>query len=193
MTILVIGLVLFLGVHSIRIFGESWRRGVIAGKGEGAYKGLYSVVSGVGLALLIWGYGLSRASPIEIWNPPTWTRHVAGLLMLVSFGLLLAAYVPGSRLKARLHHPMVLSVKVWAFAHLLANGRLGDIVLFGAFLAWAVLNFRAARARDRTDQVRYKPGAWSRDALIWVLALALWWFFARVAHGWLFGVNPFPI
>lgn len=193
MTLLLIGLIVFLGVHSIRIVADDWRTNRLSSKGEAGYKGLYSIASGLGLALIIWGYGLSRASPIDLWSPPLWTSHLAGLLMLLSLGLLLAAYVPGSKLKAWAHHPMVLSVKVWAFAHLIANGRLADVLLFGGFLVWAVFNFRAARQRDRAANIRYPAGSWSRDAVIWVLALLLWWLFVRYLHGWLMGVNPFAV
>ena len=135
MTYLVLGLVLFLGVHSTRIFADDWRTRQIARLGEGAWKGLYSVASLAGFALLVWGYGQTRIDPVVVWDPPTWTRHLAALLMIPAFVLVVAAYVPGNRIKAAVGHPMVAGVKVWAIAHLLSNGRLGDIVLFGVFLA----------------------------------------------------------
>ena len=193
MTLLLIGLIVFLGVHSIRIVADDWRTNRLSSKGEASYKGLYSIVSGLGLALIIWGYGLARASPVELWSPPVWARHLAGVLMVLSLALLLAAYVPGSKLKAWAHHPMVLGVKVWAFAHLIANGRLADVLLFGGFFVWAVLNFRAARQRDRAADVRYPAGSWSRDAVIWLATLVLWWLFVRYLHAWLIGVNPFAL
>lgn len=191
MLVFLIGLILFLGVHSVRIVADDWRSARIAQWGEGAWKGLYSVVSLVGLVLLVWGYGQTRAAPIDLWQPPVFTRHLASLLMLVSFILMAAVYVPGTRIRARLGHPMVLSVKTWALAHLLANGRLADVLLFGSFLAWAVLDFRAARARDRRDAVVRPAGPVSRDALAVVIGVAGWLVFALMLHAWLIGVQPF--
>ena len=121
MLYLLLGLVVFLGVHSVRIFAEDWRNQTRARLGEAAWKGLYSLVSLAGLALLIWGFGQARQQPVQLWNPPTGMRHLASVLMLASFVLLAASYVPGNRIKARLHHPMVLGVKFWALAHLLAS------------------------------------------------------------------------
>ena len=191
MTALILGLLLFLGVHSVRIFADGWRSRTIARLGEGPWKGLYTLLSLAGLALIVWGFGQARATPIVLWASPVWARHLAALLMLVSLVLLAAAYVPGNQIKARLHHPMVLGVKVWAGAHLLANNTLAELLLFGGFLAWAVLNFRAARQRDRATGVVYaagKPGptlgAVAAGLLAWAV-LAFW------AHGWLIGVQPF--
>ena len=149
---------LFLGVHSVRIVANDWRTQVIAQRGEGAWKGLYSVLSIVGLVLVVWGYGLARQQPVVLWVPPVATRHIAALLTLVAFILLTAPYVPRNGIKARLHHPMVLGVKVWAFAHLLANGNLADVVLFGSFLLWAALSFRAcARSTRGTTHATPRP------------------------------------
>jgi len=130
MTLLILGLIVFLGLHSVRIFAEDWRSARIAQWGEMRWKGLHSLGSIIGFALIIWGYGLTRATPIDLWQPPIFTRHLAALLTLPAFMLLAAAYVPGTRIRARLGHPMVLSVKLWALAHLLANGRLADVLLF---------------------------------------------------------------
>ncbi len=152
MTLLILGLILFLGMHSVRIFAEGWRTAQIAKRGEGAWKGLYTVVSIVGFGLILWGYGQARAEPVVLWTPQLWARHLAALLMLFSFILLVAAYVPKNGIKSWLHHPMVLGVKVWALAHLLANHTLADLLLFGSFLVWAVLDFRAARQRDRAGE-----------------------------------------
>lgn len=190
MTLLVLGLILFLGAHSVRIFADDWRTAQIARRGAGAWKGLYTVVSIVGLGLIVWGYGQARTQPVVLWTPQLWARHLAVLLMLVSFILLVAAYVPRNGIKSRLHHPMVLSVKVWAFAHLLANHTLADLLLFGSFLVWAVLDFRSARQRDRAAGTVYPPGT-LRGTLIAVVAGTLVWaLFAFWAHAWLFGVSP---
>jgi len=148
MALLILGLILFLGTHSMRVLGEGPRSALLGRLGEGGYKGLYSLLSLGGIVLVAIGYGAARENPQLLWIAPIWTRHLAALLTLVSFVLLAAAYVPGNAIKARLHHPMVLGVKVWALAHLLANHTPADVVLFGSFLVWAVLDYRAAKARD---------------------------------------------
>ena len=191
MLILILGLVLFLGTHSVRIFAEPWRTRTLARAGEARWRGVYAVVSLIGFVLLAWGYGLARQQPVLLWTPPVAMRHIAALLTLLSFVLLAAAYVPGNGLKAKLHHPMVLSVKVWAFAHLLANGTLADVLLFGGFLVWAALSFRAARGRDRAAGVSYPPGRASATAITVVVGAVAWAVFAFWAHGALIGVRPF--
>ena len=191
MTVLVIGLILFLGAHSVRIFAEDWRRARIARMGEAGWKGAYSLVSVAGFAMIVWGYGLARESPVDLWSPPTWARHAASLLTLAAFVLLAAAYVPRTRIRASIGHPMVAGVKLWAFAHLLSNGRVADAVLFGAFLAWAVFDFRAARARDRAEGALRPPGTAAGDAVAVAVGGAAWAAFAFWLHGLLIGVRPF--
>lgn len=193
MTMLILGLILFLGVHSTRIVGDGWRTQMIGKLGEKPWKGIYALLSIAGFVLLVWGYGLARQQPVVLWLPPVATRHAAALLMLISFILLVAAYVPRNAIKARLHHPMVLSVKVWALAHLLSNGNLADVVLFGAFLVWAVLSFSAARKRDRAANTVYPPGTASGTAITVVVGLVAFAVFAFWAHLWLIGVRPFAI
>ena len=149
MTQLILGLILFLGAHSVRIWADGWRDQTIEAYGEKAFKGVYALVSILGFYLLVVGYGEARLQTVALWNPPIFTKHISLLLMLLSSILLMATYIPRNHFKMRLGHPMVLSVKVWALSHLLANGNLADLVLFGSFLIWAVLNFRSARARDR--------------------------------------------
>jgi uncharacterized membrane protein len=191
MTLLILGLVVFLGVHSVRIFADDWRTRQSASLGAGAWKGLYSLASVVGFILIIWGYGLARAQPVVIWAPPVWTRHVAALLTVPAFILLVAAYVPRNGIKAKLRHPMILGVKVWALAHLLANGMLADVVLFGAFLAWAVLDFRAARQRDRATGATYPAGTVGGTLTASAIGLVAWAVFAFWLHGSWIGVRPF--
>jgi uncharacterized membrane protein len=190
MTLLVIGLVLFLGVHSVRIVAEPWRTAMQARLGEGRWKGLYTLASAAGLTLIVVGYGAARQAPIDLWLPPLWTRHLAALLTLPAFVLITAAYVPGNAIKARLGHPMLLGTKVWALAHLLANGRLADLLLFGGFLVWAVLALRAARQRDR-DAAVTRPQSGAAATLIAVgVGLVIWGLFAFVLHLKLIGVAP---
>ncbi len=190
MTVLILGLVIFLGVHSVRMVADGWRARTRARLGEGAYKGLYSLAALLGFGLIVYGFGLARQQPVQLWAPPFGMKHVASALMLVSFVLLAAAYVPGNALKARLRHPMVLAVKTWALAHLSTNGNLAHVVLFGAFLLWAVWNFVASRRRDRADSVVYAAGH-AKATVVTVLAGgAAWALFAFWLHGWLMGVRP---
>lgn len=191
MSVLIVGLIVFLGVHSVRIVAEPWRSAQIARRGLNAWKGLYSLVSLAGFVLIVWGYGLARAEPLALWAPPAWTRHVAALLTLPAFVLIAAAYVPGSRIKAAVGHPMVAGVKVWAIAHLLSNGNLADVLLFGAFLLWAVADFRSARQRDRAAGVSYRPGTAARDGLVIAAGTGVWALFAGFLHLWLIGVRPY--
>lgn len=191
MVLLVIGLILFLGVHSARVWAEDARQRFIARRGLNAWKAIYSLVSVVGFALIVYGYGLARHAPVELWPSPGWTRHLAALLTIPAFVLLAAAYVPGNMLKARLGHPMVLGVKVWALSHLLANHTLADGLLFGSFLIWAVLSFRAARARDRAAGRVPPSGSVAMTAVTVVAGLAAWAVFAFWAHAAWIGVRPF--
>lgn len=191
MTLLILGLLVFLGVHSTRIFADDWRTAQVKRLGENTWKGIYALLSLAGFGLIIWGFGLARLQPVVLWLPPAGMRHVAALLTLIAFVLLVAAYVPRNAIKSRLHHPMLLAVKVWAFAHLLANGKLADLLLFGAFLAWAVVCFIAARKRDRAAGTRYAPGSPGGTIVTVVLGVAAWVAFAFWLHGSLIGVRPF--
>lgn len=191
MIVMVLGLVLFLGAHSVRVFADDWRTAQIAARGEGAWKGVYSLLSLAGLVLIVYGYGLTRQAPVDLWSPPIWTRHVAALLTIPAFVLLAAGQMSGTRIKAAVGHPMVLGTKIWAFSHLIANGRLGDVVLFGAFLVWAIVLYAASRRRDRRTGTRYVAGPASRDAIAVVAGLVAWAAFAWWLHAWLIGVRPF--
>src|SRR6202051_2462884 len=150
MSLLIVGLVLFLGVHSVAIVAPALRARTIHRLGEGAWKGPYALVSLAGFVLICYGFGLARQAPVILYSPPIWLRHGAVLLMLVVFPLILAAYLPG-RIKTAAKHPMLAAVKFWAFAHLLANGSLADVLLFGGFLRWGVLD-RISVQRRSTPQ-----------------------------------------
>jgi uncharacterized membrane protein len=185
---LILGLVLFLGMHSVSIFAPGWRDAQVAQRGEMPWKGLYTVVSIAGFALLIVGYGAARQSPVQLYEPPVWTRHLALVLMLPVFPLFLATYLPG-RIKATVKHPTLVAVKLWAVAHLLANGTLHDVLLFGGFLAWAVADRISMKHRPQ----RPLPGAPPRpanDLLAVVLGLVLYGVFVTWAHRWMMGVSP---
>lgn len=182
MLIMILGLLIFLGSHSVRIFADDWRQAQIQRHGEMRWKLIFSAVSIVGLAIAIWGYGQMRLNPIFVWFPPTGLRHLVLLLMIPAFIMLVAAYVPHNAIKARLGHPMMLAVKIWALAHLLANGRLGDIIFFGAFLVWAVLAFRAAKQRDRASPPAAVETRAKATVLTVVLGLVAYYLFAFHLH-----------
>jgi len=191
MTLLIAGLLIFLGAHSVRMVADGWRTRMRKRLGAGLWKGLYSLVSLLGLALIAWGFDAARDQPVLLWSPPAAMRHGASLLTLLAFILLAAAYVPGNGIKARLHHPMVLGVKAWALAHLLSTGMLVHVLLFGAFLVWAVWNFSAARRRDRREGTVYAPGRPRATGVTVLLGVAGWAVFAFGLHGLLIGVKPF--
>lgn len=190
MTTLLLGMLIFFAAHSVRIVAEGWRNAQVARLGEQAWKGVIGLFSLAGFALMVWGYGETRAMP-DLWSPPVWTRHLASLLTLPAFVLLVAAYLPGTRIKAAVGHPMVIGVMLWAFAHLLSNGRAGDLLLFGVFLIWALIDFLSARRRDRLAGTRYAAGPWLRDLAAVAIGMVAWALFARWGHAWLIGVAPF--
>jgi uncharacterized membrane protein len=191
MTLLILGLLLFVGVHSVRIVADDWRHRMRNKLGENAWKGMYSLLSIAGFVLICIGYGMARHETSIVWTPLTAMQHLAALLTLVAFIMVTAAFVPRNHLKAKLHHPMILGVKVWALAHLLANGTAAQMLLFGSFLVWAVLNFRAARQRDRSNGTTYPAGTTGGTITTVVLGTALWAVFAFWLHGILIGVRPF--
>jgi uncharacterized membrane protein len=188
MLLFLVGLVLFLGVHSVAIVAPRWRAERVA-RNPGAWKGGYAALSLVGFVLLIYGYGLARQVPVVIWSPPTPMRHAALLLMLPVFPLLFAAYLPG-RVKAAAKHPMLLAVKSWAAAHLLANGTLVDMVLFGAFLAWAVADRISVKRRAVAVHGEAGHGSVRNDLLAIGGGLLVYAVFLLWAHRWLIGVSP---
>jgi uncharacterized membrane protein len=190
MDMLILGLLLFLGMHSVRIVADGGRTRAVARLGLGPWKGLYSVVSLVGLALVVWGFALARQQPVVLWHPPVALKHLNSLFTLAAFVLVVAAYVPGNQIKARLHHPMVLGIALWSFGHLLATATRADAVLFGAFLAWALLDHRAARRRDRTSGTVYPPGRPGATVLTVVIGAAAWAVFAFWLHAAWIGVAP---
>lgn len=185
---LVVGLVIFLGIHSVSIVARSWRDAMVARLGAGTWKGLYSLVALLGFVLMIGGYSAARLEPSLLYVPPVGLRHMAGLLMLPVFPLLFATYLPG-RLKRWAKHPMLVAVKLWALAHLLANGMLADVLLFGSLLVWAVLDRISVKRRGEALPVA--EGKILNDVLAIVLGLAVYGVFVMGGHLMLFGVSPF--
>lgn len=191
MGLLIAGLVIFLGLHSVRIVAEPWRASWLSQRGEKSWKGLYSLVSLVGFGLICWGFSVARLQPVVLWTPPVGMRHLTATLMLVSWILLVAAYVPGNSIKARLHHPMLLAVKTWAFAHLLINGTLADVLLFGSFLAWAVACYISSKRRDRAEGKVYPSGKLGATVLTVVVGLVAYGAFVAYLHRLIIGVPVF--
>ncbi len=188
MALLIIGLVLFLGVHSLRIFAPAWRDGRLAAMGEMPWKGLYALVSLTGFVLLVWGYSMAQPEAVFFYEPPAWVKHIVALLMLIALVALMVSQLPAGKLKPALKHPMLLATKIWAVAHLAANGDLASIVLFGSFLAWAVLN-RISLAKRDAPLAAAGPIHWDIAAI--VSGVVVYLLFVWQLHGWLFGVVPF--
>lgn len=189
MILLILGLVIFIGIHLVPA-QTAMRGDIVARFGEGAYKSIFSLVSFIGLALIIYGFGEARyaasGNPL-LWDPPRWTRHVTMTLMLPVFVLLAAAYLPGS-ISAAVKHPMLLSVKLWAFAHLLVSARLANFVLFGALLAWAVYDRISVKRRA----VPIKSGPQRNDIIALAIGLLAYVFMLTRGHAWLIGVPLMP-
>jgi uncharacterized membrane protein len=185
MSLLVIGIIVMIGIHLVPTFPDVRER-LIGQLGQNGYRLLFSVVSTLGLVLLI--YGFAKAPVVQVWSPPSWTRHIAMLLMLPVFVLLIAAYVPG-QIKAKLRHPFLVAIKLWALAHLIANGDLASIILFGSFLAYAVFDRimlkRRAAAGLVTDP---ETGPARNDAIAVIGGLVLYVVFLVWLHPLLIGV-----
>jgi uncharacterized membrane protein len=188
MTVLILGLILFLGTHSVSIVAPAWRDAMYDRLGEPKWKGPYSLISIVGFVLIIVGFGMARQNPVVLYAPPTWTRHLAMLLLVPVFPLLIASKLPG-RIKTATKHPMLLATKIWAFAHLLVAGRLGDVVLFGAILAWAVADRISFKHRTVRAMPLAKPSPYN-DAIAVVGGLVAYVLFLIWGHRWLIGVSP---
>jgi len=188
MAVLVIGLVIFLGTHSIPIVSPEFRDRAMQRLGKGGWRGFYGLMSLVGFVLMLYGFGLARAAPVLVYTPPSWMRNATFLLMLPVFPLLIAAYLPG-RIKSATQHPMLAAVKFWAFAHLLANGGLADVLLFGGFLAWAVAD-RISLKRRPPQKLPAAPAGRFNDLIAVVVGLAAYALTIGWAHLRLFGVSP---
>lgn len=187
MAVLIIGLLVFFGVHSVAMAAPVFRSRALARMGEGPWKGLYSLVAAVGLVLIVYGFHRARESPVVLYSPPGWLRYVTFVLMLPVFPLLIAAYLPG-RIKTAMKHPLLNAVKFWALAHLLANGMLADLFLFGGFLVWAGIDRMSLKRR--VQAVPAAPAGRFNDLIAVVLGLALYLLFIGWAHLRLFGVSP---
>ena len=189
MLLLIVGLVVFLGIHSLSIVNRGFRNDMATKLGEIPWKAVYSIVSLVGFVLLVKGYGIARMDPVILYAPPAWTRHLTMLLMLPVFPMFLSAHLPG-RIKATLKHPMLAATKLWAVAHLISNGGLHDVILFGAILAWAVADRIAVKRRaEPAPAVVDKT---SNDIIAVVAGLVVYVGFVVWAHGAWIGVSLMP-
>ncbi|WP_350333800.1 NnrU family protein [Coralliovum pocilloporae] len=190
MTMLIAGLVLFIAIHTLPI--QTDRRAALQARlGANGYKALFSILSLAGLALIVIGYGEARLETDFLWDPPVWTRHLAALLMLVAFIMLAAAYVPAGKIKARLKHPMILAVKIWALAHLLANGTVADAILFGSFLVYAIVDRISLKRRDAATGTIAVSGPARNDLIAVIIGLVAYGVFSAKLHEILIGVPPF--
>lgn len=189
MIVLVIGLIVFLGVHLVPTSPPA-RDGLVAKLGENGYKGAFSLASLLGFVLIVWGMAMARHSTADpqLWTPPVWTRHLAFALMLPSFILLVAAYVP-SRIRDMVKHPMLAAVKIWALAHLIANGDLAGLLLFGSFLAWAVYDRISVKRRGAKGPLGDRhAGGIANDGIVVLVGLIAYLAMFRWGHPLLLGI-----
>jgi uncharacterized membrane protein len=186
--LLVIGLVVFLGAHLVPTFPKT-RADLRIRLGENGYKGLFSLVSLVGLVLIVIGFGEARMASwnMVLWSPPVWTKHISFALMLPAFILLVATYIP-SRIRDRAKHPMLAAIKIWALAHLIANGDLAGVLLFGAFLAYGVYDRISVKRRGALGPLGAKHGGALNDGLVVVIGVVLYALMLTKGHAWLIGV-----
>lgn len=194
MMVLIVGLILFLGIHLLPTAPEL-RDGLKERIGETPYKVLFSLLSLAGLAVIILGFHKLQLHPGKnpiLWYPPVWTRHIAVALMLPAMILLVASLVP-SRIRTATRHPMLTAIKIWALAHLLANGDLAALLMFGSFLAFAVYDRISVKKRGATGPLgNARPQSAFNDVLVVVIGIGLYAALLFGGHQWLIGVSPMP-
>ncbi|ARO25181.1 NnrU family protein [Rhizobium sp. S9] len=191
MALLIVGIILFLGVHLVRVVAPDLRRSMIARLGENGWRAGYSVASILTLILLIYGFGQARQVTGMLYNPPVWTAHIAITLMLIAMICLVASLLPAGHIATKTKHPMVLSVKIWALAHLLANGETSSVLLFAAFLAWGVIVRISLKRRERAGEITLRPFVSAKyDVYAAVIGIVLWALIIWKLHEWLIGVSP---
>jgi uncharacterized membrane protein len=194
MALLIVGIILFLGLHLLRVIAPGFRQSMIASLGENGWKIAYSVVSILSLIVLIYGFGQARQVTGMLYNPPVWMAHIAITLMLIALICLAASLLPAGHIAVRTKHPMVLSVKIWAFAHLLANGETSSVLLFGAFLAWGVILRISLKRRERAGELKLRPFVSGKfDVYAIVIGVVAWALLVWRVHEWLIGVSPLTV
>ena len=193
MSILILGLVLFLGVHSLSLLAPNWRARTLNQLGEAPWQGLTGLIALIGFVLICWGYAEARVHPIALYASPVWTRHLSLLIMLPVFPLLFATYLPG-RIQTLVVHPTLTAVILWSICHLLSNGNLADLVLFGAFLLWSLADRLSLLLTDRiATPIQGAPPHRANDLIAIGAGLVLYCVFLFWAHAWLFGVSPLGV
>ena len=187
MIYLVIGLIFFFAIHLIRILAPQWREARIAAMGENKWKGMYTIASLLSLVLLIWGYAQARYGAPILFTPPDWAPHLVILLMAIALILMMAGNLPAGRITQAVKHPFLTAIKIWAFAHLLANGDLASLIMFASFLAYAVFVRIAIKRRGTSNPVATSS---TSDIISIISGLAIWALLVFWLHDWLIGVNP---
>ncbi|MBN7805882.1 NnrU family protein [Agrobacterium rosae] len=191
MLLLILSLLFFLGTHSLRIVAPSFRNRMIARMGEGPWKGVYSLVSVIAIAFVAYAFDQARQVTGILYSPPIWTSHIALTLMLIAMICLVASLLPAGHIATKTKHPLILAVKIWALAHLLANGETSSVLLFVSVLAWGVVMRISLKRRQRAGEVVTRPFVSPRyDIVAVVLGIVLWAAFIWKLHEWLIGVQP---
>lgn len=188
MTTLIVGLLMFLGAHSVSVLADAWRNAMVHRLGEGTWKGVYSLVSAVGMGLIVYGYSVARTSPVVLYVPPPGLRHVSFLVMLPVFPLLFAVYLPG-RIKSATRHPMLVGTLLWGVGHLLVNGMAADVALFGGVALWALLDLLSFTRRTARP-LQTAPAGPFNDVIVVVGGLVTYAVILMWAHRALIGVSP---
>ncbi|MBU1294796.1 MAG: NnrU family protein [Gammaproteobacteria bacterium] len=191
MLILVMGLVIFFFVHSVRLVAPNWREKSMAIHGEMRWKMRFGMITLIAVGLIVMGYSQARLEPVWLWFPPVWTRHLAGLLVLVALFFVGSALVPNTTMKKKVGYPMIIAIKIWAFAHLISNGSLADVILFGSFLVWSIVSFAVYRRRDRkAGVIRDQEAGVQFDLAAFTFAMVTWFAIAFYLHQAIIGVSP---
>lgn len=191
MVVLIVGIILFLGVHLLRVVAPGLRQSLVDAMGANAFRGVYSIVSILTLVLLIYGFSVARYETSVLYSPPVWMAHITITLMLLALICLAASLLPAGHIAAKTKHPMVLSVKIWALAHLLANGDSASVLLFASFLAWGVILRISLKRRQRAGELVLRPFVSAKyDLYAVILGLVAWLLILFKLHEWLIGVSP---
>lgn len=186
MGILIAGLIIFLGIHMVQMVAPGWREARIEAMGANAWKGIYSVVSILGLGLIIWGYGLARYETEFVYASPQWMVVVTMALMLIALVLMVAREIPAGHIKTRVSHPMITGIIIWAIAHLLVNGDTASLVMFGSLLVWAIFNRISV---GRRSPLTFEFVSARYDLIAFVVAFIVWLVLIVWLHPILFGVE----
>ncbi|BDX02222.1 hypothetical protein MACH16_09700 [Marinomonas pontica] len=191
MLILVIGLVVFFCLHSVRLVAPHWRETIMQQHGAMRWKMRFGMITLLSTAFIVMGYLQMRVEPVWLWFPPVWTRHLAGLLVLVALFFAGSALVPNTTMKKKIGYPMLIAVKIWAFAHLISNGSLADVMVFGSFLVWSIVSFAVYRRRDRkAGVIRDFESGVQYDLAAFAFAMVSWFAIAFYLHQAIIGVSP---